>query len=131
MMKSPRYSREIPQRFRLEAARCASCGQVHFPPRLICRSCKSSDFQEVRLQDCGKILTYTVIHVGPEQFSTQTPYIVAIVELNDGVKITTQIVDCAVDDVKTGDNVKVVFRKIQQDGHSGILCYGYKCVLLN
>lgn len=128
-MKSPRYTREIPRRYRLEAAKCDGCGKIYFPPRLVCSDCQSRDFHAVKLQEKGKVLTYTVIHVAPEQFATQTPYIIAIVELNDGVKITSQVVDCAVDDVKIGDKVKVVFRKIQQDGRSGILCYGYKCVL--
>ncbi len=128
-MKSPQYTREIPQRYRLEAAQCGGCGKIHFPPRLICPSCRSRDFQTVTLRDEGKIATYTVIHVAPEQFSVQTPYVVAIVELDDGVKITSQIVDCAIDEVNIGDKVKVVFRKIQQDGRAGILCYGYKCVL--
>jgi uncharacterized OB-fold protein len=128
-MKTPRYAREIPQRYRLEAAKCAGCGKIHFPPRLICPDCQSRNFETVKLQDQGKVATYTVIHVAPEQFATQTPYIVAIVELDDGVKITSQIVDCAADEVKIGDKVKVVFRKVQQDGRAGILCYGYKCVL--
>ncbi|NIR47401.1 Zn-ribbon domain-containing OB-fold protein [candidate division KSB1 bacterium] len=128
-MKSPRYTREIPQRYRLEAARCESCGKIHFPPRLICPDCQSGSFRVIKLRDKGKVLTYTVIHVAPEQFATQTPYIMAIVELNDGVKITSQIVDCGIEDVRIGEKVKVVFRKIQQDGRAGILCYGYKCVL--
>jgi uncharacterized OB-fold protein len=128
-MKSPRYTREIPQRYRLEAAQCQGCGKIHFPPRLICPNCQSRNFQAVKLQDEGKVVTYTVIHVAPEQFATQTPYIIGIIELNDGVKITSQIVDCALDEVNIGDPVKVVFRKVQQDGPAGILCYGYKCVL--
>lgn len=129
-MKSPRYTREIPQRYRLEAAKCQSCGKIHFPPRVICPGCKSRNFKVVKLQDEGRVLTYTIIHVAPDQFETQTPYVVAIVELNGGVKITSQIVDCTLDELKIGDKVRVVFRKVQQDGRSGILCYGYKCVLL-
>ena len=129
-MKSPRYTREIPQRFRLEAAKCESCGKIYFPPRLICQECKSRNFSVVRLRDEGKVVTYTIIHVAPDQFATQTPYIVAIVELNSGVNITCQIVDCASDEVQIGTKVKVTFRKIQEDGHAGVLCYGYKCVLL-
>ncbi|MFQ5709303.1 MAG: Zn-ribbon domain-containing OB-fold protein [bacterium] len=128
-MKSPRYTREIPQRYRLEAAKCQSCGRIHFPPRLVCPACQSRDFQSVRLQEQGKVVTYTVIHVAPEQFATQTPYVVAVVELDDGVKITSQIVDCASDEVHISDPVKVIFRKVQRDGPAGILCYGYKCVL--
>lgn len=128
-MPSPRYAREIPQRYRLEAGKCTNCGKVSFPPRLICPSCKSRKFSPVRLQDEGTIVTFTVIRVACEQFSMQTPYVVGIVELNDGVRITTQIVDCLPEEVAIGKPVKVVFRRIQAEGKSGILCYGYKCRL--
>ncbi|MFQ5605208.1 MAG: Zn-ribbon domain-containing OB-fold protein [bacterium] len=129
-MKSPRYTREIPQRYRLEAAKCQGCGKIHFPPRLVCSHCQSREFTTVTLQNQGKVLTYTIIHIAPEQFATQTPYVVAIIELNDGVKITSQIVDCAPEEVQIGSKVELVFRKVQQDGQAGILCYGYKGVLV-
>jgi uncharacterized OB-fold protein len=50
------------------------------------------------------------------------------VELDGGGRITAQIADCPLDDVKIGQRVKVEFRRIQEDGQAGILCYGYKCV---
>ena len=53
-MISPRYHREIPQRYRLEAGKCKKCGEVSFPPRLVCPNCKSQEFQTVRLNDEGK-----------------------------------------------------------------------------
>ena len=128
-MISPRYHREIPQRYRLEAAKCSGCGEISFPPRLICPKCKAKEFKSVKLNDEGKILTYTIIRVGSEKFSKETPYAVGIIELNDGVKITAQIADAEVDELKIGQKVKLVLRKIQEDGKSGILCYGYKAVL--
>jgi len=129
-MSSPKYWREIPQRYRLEASKCKVCGQVYFPPRLICANCKSREFETVRLQDRGKIVTFTVIRVAPHEFATQTPYVVGIVELNDGVRLTTQIVDCDPNEVEIGKPVQIVFRKIQDEGKTGIICYGYKCRLL-
>jgi len=128
-MPVPRYTREIPQRYRLEAGKCINCGKVFFPPRLICPNCKSRKFNTIRLQDEGTIVTFTVIRVASEQFSMETPYVVGIVELNDGVRITTQIVDCSPEEVAIGKPVKIVFRRIQAEGESGILCYGYKCRL--
>ncbi len=128
MANPAKYWREIPQRFRLEAAKCASCGKIFFPPRLICDKCKSRQFEKIRLKDEGKVLTYTIIRVGSSQFADQTPYAVGVVELDDGVRITSQIVDCDFDKLTIGQRVRIEFRKIQKVGAAGILCYGYKCV---
>lgn len=127
-MISARYAREIPQRYRLEAGKCEKCGQVNFPPRLICPKCKGQNFQTVVLGDEGKLLTFTVVRVASDKFSQVTPFAVGIVELNDGVKVTTQIADVDVDELKIGQKVRIVFRRIQEDGKAGILCYGYKAV---
>jgi len=128
-MPSPRYAREMPQRYRLEAGKCKKCGKIFFPPRLICSNCKSREFEKIKLNDTGKIVTFTTIRVAPEQFSTQVPYNVAVVELNEGVRLTAQVVDCKPEDVAIGKQVKLVFRKIQEEGAAGIICYGYKAVL--
>ena len=128
-MSTPsRYWREIPQRYRLEAGKCKKCGTICFPPRLICPECNLREFEAIRLAEKGKIVTYTVIRVPPQQFTDQAPYAVGIVELDDGVKLTGQIVDCDFDDLKIGLRLKIEFRKIFQEGESGILCYGYKFV---
>jgi uncharacterized OB-fold protein len=129
-MISPRYHREVPQRYRLEAGKCKNCGNVSFPPRLVCPKCKSKNFETVNLSREGKILTFTIIRVGPDKFSKETPYVVAIIELNDGVRLTAQVTDCDVDKIKIGDKVKLVFRKVQDEGLSGLHCYGYKAMLI-
>jgi len=129
-MISARYAREIPQRYRLEAAKCKSCGLVAFPPRIICPNCKGRTFETIALNDEGKLLSYTVIRVASEKFSKQTPYAVGIIELDGGVRITAQIADVEPDELQVGQNVKLVFRKIQEDGKAGILCYGYKAVVV-
>jgi uncharacterized OB-fold protein len=123
-----RYWREIPQRYRLEASKCKGCGRIYFPPRLICSECKSKEFEETKLKDQGKLLTYTVIRVAPSQFVNQSPYAMGIVELDDGPKLLTQIADCEPDQLEIGMKLRLEFRKIQEDGEAGILCYGYKCV---
>lgn len=128
MANPARYWREIPQRYRLEAGRCSSCGEVSYPPRLTCPKCHSRQFETVKLQNEGKILSYTVTRVGPSQFADQTPYAVGIVELDDGVRIMTQIADCDFDKLAVGQRVRLEFRRIQKQGDAGILCYGHKCV---
>ena len=48
-MITPRYHREIPQRYRLEAGKCTGCGKVHFPPRQICKECHGREFKTVTM----------------------------------------------------------------------------------
>ena len=128
-MSTPsRYWREIPQRYRFEANKCTECGTIFFPPRLICSECKNRKLEATKLKDKGKLLTYTIIRVAPRQFVDQAPYAVGIIELDDGVKLTGQIVDCDFEDLKIGNRVKIEFRKIFDAGQAGILCYGYKFV---
>ena len=127
-MITARYHREVPQRYRLEASRCSKCGHTSFPPRLVCPECKGKDFQTVRLSDEGKLLTFTVVRVASETFSHETPFAVGIVELNDGVRITTQVTDVDVDELTVGQKVRLVFRKVRDDGKAGIHCYGYKAI---
>ncbi|MBC8312838.1 MAG: Zn-ribbon domain-containing OB-fold protein [Candidatus Cloacimonetes bacterium] len=128
-MPSPKYRREMPQRYRLEAAKCKKCGKVFFPPRLICDKCKSEEFEKITLPENGKIVTFTIIRVAPQQFETEVPYAIAIVELENGVRLTTQVVDCNPEKLKIGNEIKLVFRKIQEEGKTGIIKYGYKAVL--
>jgi uncharacterized protein len=128
MHNPARYWREIPQRYRLEAGKCQSCGEVYFPPRLICAKCKARNFATVTLNDEGTIISYTVIRMGSSQFEDLTPYAVGIVELDGGVRITSQIADCEFEKLFVGQRVRLEFRRIQQEGDAGILCYGHKCV---
>ncbi|MFQ6082296.1 MAG: Zn-ribbon domain-containing OB-fold protein [Candidatus Aminicenantia bacterium] len=130
MITPQRYWREIPQRYRLEASRCKKCGYIVFPPRLICPRCKNREFETIKLKDEGKIVSYTIIRVAPEQFTDQVPYAIGIIELDNGVRITAQIVDCDFEDLAIGKRVKIEFRKIRTEGEAGIICYGYKCVLI-
>ncbi len=127
-MSSPRYWREIPQRYRFEGAKCKECGKIYFPPRLICPECKSKEFEKIQLKKEGKVLTYTIIRIPPSQFVDQAPYAMGVVELADGVKVLTQITDCDLEKIDIGMKVRVEFRKIYEEGEAGIICYGYKCV---
>ncbi len=129
-MITARYHREIPQRYRLEASQCTKCKHISFPPRLVCPACGGNAFASVALKDEGTLQTFTVVRVASDKFSKETPFAVGIVKLDDGVQLTTQIADASVEDLKIGQRVKLVFRKIQDDGKAGIHCYGYKAITL-
>ncbi|MHC4469680.1 MAG: Zn-ribbon domain-containing OB-fold protein [Planctomycetota bacterium] len=128
MLTTARYWRENAQRYRLEAGKCSGCGKVHFPPRRVCIECRGREFETVTLPDEGKVETFTVIRVAPTAFTDEAPYAVALVELTDGTRLMSQLVDCDPDEIQMGMPVKIEFRRILEDGPSGMLAYGYKCV---
>lgn len=128
MLTTARYWRETPQRYRLEAGRCAKCGAVSYPPRRVCAECKGRTFETIVLPGEGKVVTFTVIHVAPTAFTDQAPYAVAIVELTNSVRITVQLVDCDPNAIEIGMPVRLEFRKIFGEGEDGVLCYGHKAV---
>lgn len=127
-MPSPRYWREIPTRFRLEAGRCGGCGRVVYPRRRVCPSCRGDSFEDTRLSRSGTVVTSTVIHVPPAEFLMEAPYVVAIIETPEGARLTAQVVDCDPADVGPGTRVSLEFRRVRREGASGILCYGFKAV---
>ena len=129
MLTPAKYWRESPRRYRLEAAKCKKCGKVFFPPRLICDACKHEEFETIVLPNTGKIVTFTEIHVPASNFSDEAPLAYGIVELDNETKMSVQFTDCAYEELKIGAPVRIEFRKIQEDGESGVLCYGYKAVL--
>lgn len=124
-----RFWREIPQRYNFMGNQCGSCEKIYFPPRESCPICRRKSIgkmKEVKLTGKGEVVTYSIIHVGPSGFDEQTPYPIAIIKLVEGPQITAQIVDSPLEDIKIGMKVEGTFRKIQEDGHTGAIYYGYK-----
>ena len=101
--------------------------QALLPARTFCPDCRRAGKLSSTSYGGGTVVTYTVIHTAAEQYSMLTPYVLAIVKLDEGPQITTQIV-CAPSKAKIGMKVKSVFRKIATDGESGIIHYGTKFV---
>lgn len=127
-MPSPRYWREIPSRYRLEAGRCTGCGKVVYPARHVCPACRGRIFEPAALTRTATVITATVIHTPPTDLLMEAPYAVAVVETPEGARLTAQIVDCDPARVAPGLAVNLEFRLVRREGHEGILCYGYKGV---
>jgi uncharacterized OB-fold protein len=125
MMSVPRYWREQVPRYRLLGKECTKCGLRYFPSRPICK-CDSTEFKDYKLSENGEVITWTVIRNAPLGYVKYAPYVVALIELEDGIRLLSQVVDVELDKVKTGLKVEAVFRRVTEDGSSGILQYGYK-----
>ncbi len=127
-MPSPRYWREVPARYRLEAGRCGACGMVVYPARRVCPGCRGERFETIALSRRGKVVTSTVIHIAPTEFQMEAPYAIAVIETPEGARLMVQVADCNPDEVVPGTEVTLEFRRIRKEGKSGILCYGHKAV---
>jgi len=127
MRSVPFHWRRFKELYNLQGSRCEKCGNVFFPVRKICPNCR----REGRISLClfsgkGKVYTYTVIRAPPEGFEAFTPYVVALVQLDEGPKVTSQIVDCSPEDVYIGMPVASCFRKLRAQNKEGIIIYGFK-----
>lgn len=88
---------------------CRGCGKPHFYPREVCPHCHSLDLDWIEASGQGAIYSYTVAHrsAGPA-YADDVPYTIAIVELDEGPRMMTWIVE-AKDGVTIGARVKVRF----------------------
>jgi len=127
-MFSSRNWREYPQRYRLEASKFKKSGKTYFPPRAVDPETGDTEQEKVILPDTGKVITYTVIRTAPSQWTDIAPYALVIAELTDGTRLMAQVVDCDVNEVKIGMEVRIEFRRVQTESHHGVLSYGYKFV---
>ncbi|RLI29030.1 MAG: DNA-binding protein [Candidatus Hecatellales archaeon] len=74
------------------ATRCRSCGKMYFPPRMDCEQCMTSDNMEWKeIVNEWKILTYTVSEFAPTGFEDDVPYILAIAESAEGLRVFTRL----------------------------------------
>ncbi|AHG64138.1 Zn-ribbon domain-containing OB-fold protein [Advenella mimigardefordensis] len=90
--------------------RCNSCGQMHFMPRFICPDCWSEDLEWVESRGAGSVYSFSVIHRAPTPvFAGQTPYVTAMIELDEGPRIVANILGQDALSVKIGDRVLVTF----------------------
>ncbi len=119
--------RRIPERYRLEGTKCETCGTYYFPSRILCPKCRRKGvLKNVKMKGTGKIYSYTVIHAPASGFEKNVPYVFAIIELDEGPRLSAQIVDVDPADVTIGMRVKHVFRRIQSEDPEGVIHYGFK-----
>jgi scaffold protein (connect acetoacetyl-CoA thiolase and HMG-CoA synthase) len=78
----------------------------------------------------GKIVTYTHLHEPLPGFESQAPFYLAVVRLDNGAKVLTQLVDSPEEAIHTGAKVRATTRRAKVDGESGQIIYGYKFVIV-
>ena len=97
-------------RHELYVQRCRDCDTLRLPPRAVCPVCLSSAVVWERASGRGTVYSFTVTHQNQAPgFREELPYVLAVVELEEGPRLVTNVVGCAPDEVRIGMAVEVTF----------------------
>lgn len=99
----------------LLVSRCDSCAQISWYPRPFCPYCAATT-QLVPASGRGTVYSYTIVRRARGDFRERTPYVVAYVELAEGPRILSNVVDCDPQDVRIGLPVSVTFDEPSEQG---------------
>src|SRR2546429_9089228 len=99
----------------LRIQRCDVCSQAVFYPRSLCPHCHSQKLSWIVATGKGTIYSYTVAHQAYGVFAQDIPFVVAIVELEEGVRMMTRIIDALRERIAIGLAVQVTFEKVGED----------------
>ena len=101
---------EAAKQHKFEIPHCNACGHYWFPPSASCPQCLSTDFAFTPVSGKGKVYSFVTFHrVYHPAFEQEVPYVVALVELEEGPRLLTHIVGVPVEQVTCEMPVKVVF----------------------
>jgi len=101
---------------KLLIARCDACGKVHHYPRPFCPSCWSEDVSWLEASGRATVYTWSTVFVNDlNPFNTRVPYVAAVVELEEGPRVMTEIVDCEPTDLSIGMPVEVAYHALTDE----------------
>ena len=100
----------------LRLPRCRSCRRYYYPPQGICPHCLSSDIEWTKMSGKGQVYALTIVHQNKSPgFKDETPYVLAYVELDEGMLMFSNVTATDPHEVKIGMAVKVVFEDVTPD----------------
>ena len=91
---------------------CMACGALNSPTRYVCR-CGSADLGWTPSSGIGTVYSFTILHRAPDpSFKEDVPYVIAIIELAEGVRLMSNIMNCSPDSVYIGMQVQPFFELV-------------------
>jgi len=127
MIMSPaRVWRERGPRLRLEGSKCKKCEKIFYPPKPSCPYCGSLETESIELPKRGKVISWAIEYTVPEGYRAEAPLVIALIELENGVKVLSALTDVEPDKVFDGMEVEATLRKLWVEGTDGIIVYGVK-----
>ncbi len=101
---------------RLLLPRCRACGRHFFRPEVACTHCFATDWQWVEASGRGTLYSYTIVHRAPAP-GFVVPLVLAVVELDEGPVMFSNLVDCRDTDIRIGMALRVRFEQVAHAVH--------------
>jgi uncharacterized OB-fold protein len=98
----------------LRIQKCGDCGELRHPPGPVCPACRSTNRTHLVASGIGEVYSF-VVHHNPPVPGRETPYVVAVVELPEGVRIVGNVVDCPPAEVGIGMPLRVTYRQMDDE----------------
>ncbi len=94
----------------LRLQHCSGCGCFQFYPRIMCATCSGRKLEWVVASGRGRVRSFTVVRraISP---AYEAPYVVALIELEEGPTLMSHVVDCAPEEVRVDAPVRVAFER--------------------
>lgn len=107
---------EAAKRHELVCQRCTQCSNWIFYPREQCPACFSTDLEWAPVTGGGRVFAFTIVNQPAHAaFEPDVPYAYAIVQLDEGLRIPTNIVGCPLDEIQVDMPVSVAFEEVSPD----------------
>ena len=98
----------------LRIQKCNHCGALRFPPGPACQSCEAYDRGHVVAAGAGTVFSY-VVHRHPPVPGKELPIVIALIDLDEGVRMVGEVVDVADRDVRIGMRLRVDFNRVDDE----------------
>lgn len=105
------------KRHQLLLPKCKACGQFHYFPRPFCPHCFSWDLEWTQCSGNGKLYSYVINHRPAPGFEEETPYVIAVVELDEGPRMLSNLIDIepTPEAVQVDMPVEILFQDVNEE----------------
>jgi len=124
----PIYWRNKNSYYSIEITKCRKCGKVAFFRRSICPFCSSREVEVIKSRGVGRVVSFTINYFRGDTNLEGYPRIIALIELNEGIKIVGELSDVKPEEVREGIEVEAVLRRYSSDDPYGLIYYGLKFI---
>jgi len=107
---------EYCKKHELRMQKCAQCSYIRFPISIVCPNCHSMESEWIKLSGKGKVYSFIIFRQAyHESYKDDIPYTVAIIRLDEGPRMESNIIGCKVEDVEIDMPVEVYFDDVTDD----------------
>ena len=107
---------EYAKKHELRMQKCSRCGYIRFPVSIVCPRCHSLEAEWTKLSGKGKVYSYIIYHQAYHpSYKDDIPYALAIIQLDEGPRMESNITDCHLEDIKIGMPVELYFDDVTED----------------